>query len=79
MTEGETISLEFGALVKPISEQLAARGIVIEEGDATYFNRAQECIVFLHINKLIPDSARDCAERRLMRQICCLIHKERES
>ena len=71
----KTISIEFGALVKPISEQLENQGIVLSENDRKRFDEIAQAIVFLHLQDIIPDSIRDNAHKKLMKQISEAIHK----
>jgi hypothetical protein len=70
-------SLHFGALCEPIAEQLLKQGFSLTEADATRFQKMADCVVRLHLNGLIPDSVRDNAHKKLMKQISDCIH-ERE-
>lgn len=63
----KNISIEFGALVKPISEQLKTQGIEVK--NAERLDHLADAIVDLHLNHIIPDSVRDKAREKLMKII----------
>ena len=70
-----TLTIEFGALVKPIGEQLKEQGIELPEADAERFEKIAHCIVRLHLNDIIPDSVRDNARKKLMKKIVACLEK----
>lgn len=72
MTE---ITIEFGALVRPIKTQLKDQGITIPDKDAERFEKIAYSIVFLHLQDIIPDSVRDNARKKLMNKISSAIHQ----
>lgn len=67
------LSIEFGALVKPIKEQLKNVGILIPDVDADRLEEIAHSIVFLHLQDIIPDSVRDKARKKLMARIVSVI------
>lgn len=69
------LSIHFGALVKPIKEQLKEQGISLEDKDAEHFEELAHSIVFLHLHDIIPDSVRDNARRKLLKKIVSAIEK----
>jgi len=69
------ISIEFGALVRPIKTQLKDQGISIPDDDCKRFEEIAYSIVFLHLQDIIPDSVRDVARKKLMKKISVAIHK----
>ncbi len=69
------VSIEFGALVKPIGEQLRAQSIELAPGKAERFDEMAHAITMLYLNGIIPESARDNARKKLMKQISNEIHK----
>lgn len=69
------ITIEFGAIVKPIKKQLEDQGIHLQEKDIKRFEEIAYSIVFLHLQDIIPDSVRDKAHQKLMRKISNAIHK----
>ena len=71
-----TLSIEFGYLCKPIGEQLEAQGIEIPESDAKLLDDISQQIIFLHLQDIIPDSARDSANKKLMRRIVSVVKRE---
>ncbi len=71
------ISIEFGALVAPIGKQLQKQGISIPEKDAERLEKIAHAIILLHLNNMIPDSVRDNARKKLMKEISIAIHKVR--
>lgn len=64
-----TLTIEFGALVRSIKEQLKDQGIELPEEDTTRIEKIAYSIVFLHLQDIIPDSVRDNARRKLMKKI----------
>jgi hypothetical protein len=72
---GDQISIEFGALCKPISEQIKNQGIKIPENVALRFDMIAHSIVVLHLHGIIPDSVRDTSRKKLMAKISKEIHK----
>jgi hypothetical protein len=71
-----TFTLEFGALCKPIGEQLKEQGIELPKESCERFERINHCITRLHLNGIIPDSVRDGARKRLMKKISDAVHRE---
>jgi len=69
------ISIEFGALVRPLKKQLEDQGINLPDTDVDLFENIANSIVFLHIHDVIPDSVRDNATKKLMKKISNEIHK----
>jgi hypothetical protein len=69
----DQISIEFGVLAKPISEQLKSQNRMIKGVDR--FNELADAIVRLHLNKIISDGVRDKARENLMKQISKEIQK----
>jgi hypothetical protein len=74
--EGMTLTIEFGALCKPIGEQLKAQGIVIPDKSSDRFEKITQCITRLHLNGIIPDGARDNARKKLMKEMVKTIESE---
>ena len=70
------ISIEFGALTKPIGTQLFGQGVNISVQDAERFDRIAQAITLLHLQDIIPDSVRDAARKKLMKRISNCIHNE---
>ena len=70
-----TLTIEFGALAKPIGEQLKDQGIELSEVDAERFEKIAHCIVRLYLNDIIPDSVRDNARKKLMKKIIACLEK----
>lgn len=68
------ITIEFGALVRPIKSQLESQGILLPEKDTKRFEEIAYSIVFLHLQDIIPDSVRDNARKKLMKKISVAIH-----
>ena len=64
-----TLTIEFGAMVRPIKEQLKDQGIELPEKDTVRLEEIAYSIVFLHLQDIIPDSVRDNARKKLMKQI----------
>lgn len=62
-------SIEFGALVPKISEQIAKQGLTIPESRGRAFDKIAHVIVLLHLHGIIPDSVRDSSYQKLMKQI----------
>lgn len=71
----EPISIEFGALVRPIKVQLKDQGVDLPEKDVERFEEIAYSIIFLHLQDIIPDSVRDNARKKLMGKISAAIHK----
>jgi hypothetical protein len=71
----ESISIEFGALVPEISEQLVKQGIAIPIKRAKAFDELAHSLIMLHLHGLIPDSVRDSSRKKLMAQISKEVHK----
>ena len=71
-----TLSIEFGCLCKPIGEQLESQGIEIPESEAKLLNDIAQQIIFLHLQDIIPDSARDSANKKLMKRIVSVVKEE---
>ncbi len=67
------ISIEFGALVRPISEQLKSQGIEIQGADR--FDKLADAITRLYLNNMIPESVCDSARKKLMNEISREFHK----
>lgn len=64
------VNIEFGALAKPISEQLEAQGIfLVDLKAAKAFDDIAWSITLLHLHGIIPDSVRDRAREKLMKKI----------
>ena len=75
----ESISIEFGALARPIKTQLKDQGIVITDKDCERFEAIAFSIVLLHLQDIIPDSVRDNARKKLMKKISVAIHDRAET
>jgi hypothetical protein len=71
-----SFSLEFGAMVRPIGTQLKDQGIVLSEKDTKRFEEIAWSITFLHLQDIIPDSVKDTARKKLMKQISFAITKQ---
>ncbi len=71
----DDISIVFGALAPKISEQLTAQRVVISENRAKAFDDLAWSLVLLHLHGLIPDSVRDSARKKMMKQIITEIRK----
>ena len=69
------ISIEFGALAKPIGEQLRAQSVELAPGKAERFEEIAHAITMLYLNGMISESVRDNAGKKLMKQISSEIHK----
>jgi len=63
------VSIEFGALCDPITEQLKKQGIAVPEKDAERFQKLADAITYLHLNRIITGSVRDNAHQKLMKEI----------
>ena len=70
----EGITIEFGALARPIKSQLESQGVTLPEDDVKRFEEIAYSIVFLHLQDIIPDSVRDNARKKLMKKISVAIH-----
>jgi len=70
----ESITLVFGALVKPIGEQLSAQSVELAPEKIERFEKMAHAITMLYLNGMIPESARDNARKKLMKQISKEIH-----
>lgn len=68
MTE-KMISIEFGALSKPLKEQLAEQGISLPEKDEAFLRRLMESITLLKLHGLIPESIANKARSKVMKKI----------
>lgn len=68
-TKGATIGIHFGALCKPIKEQLEKQGYTIAQEDSAFLQELADMIVMLHLHRIIPDSVRDNANKKLMAKI----------
>ena len=71
----DSITIVFGALVKPIGEQLRAQSIELAPEKIERFEKIAHAITMLYLNGMIPESMRDNARKKLMRQISNEIHK----
>ena len=71
----DPITIEFGALVKPIGDQLRAQSIELAPEKIERFEKIAHAITMLYLNGMIPVSARDNARKKLMKQISNEIHK----
>ena len=69
-----SISIEFGALVKPIGKQLKEQGITISKFDTERFEKIAYSITFLHLQDIIPDSVRDKSRQKLIKKISNVIN-----
>ena len=70
-----TISIEFGAMVPSIKQQLEKQGIDLPEPFATRFEEIAWSITFLHLQNIIPDSVRDKSREKLMKNIVSELRK----
>ena len=70
------ITIEFGALVRPIKAQLEGQGVYLKENELKRFEEIAYSIVFLHLQDIIPDSVRDNARKKLMKKISAAIHAQ---
>jgi hypothetical protein len=70
-----TFEIEFGALAKPIGEQIAAQGFTVPKETAERFEKIAHSIILLHLQDIIPDSTRDNALKKLMRKISIVIQQ----
>jgi hypothetical protein len=68
-----TLTIEFGALVRPIKAQLKEQGITLPDDDTERLEEIAYSIVFLHLQDIIPDSVRDNARKKLMKKIVQVI------
>ena len=71
----DDVGIMFGALAPKISEQLTQQGVTIPENRAKAFDDLAWSLVLLHLHGLIPDSVRDNARKKLMKQIITEIRK----
>jgi hypothetical protein len=70
-----TFSLHFGALCKPISEQLKEQGITITDDESKRFQLIADAITLLHLHDIIPDSVTNKAHQKLMNKISKCVHE----
>ena len=61
------ISLHFGAMAAPLSEQL--QGCDIDTNDLNHFQKDADAIVRLAVRGLITDSTKTSAHRKLIKNI----------
>jgi len=71
----DSITIVFGALVKPIGDQLRDQSIKLTPEKIERFEKIAHAITMLFLNGMIPVSARDNARKKLMKQISNEIHK----
>lgn len=71
------ISIEFGALVRPIKSQLEFQGVYLPEKDVERFEKVAYSITYLHLQGFIPDRVRDSARNKLVRAIGNAIRRDR--
>lgn len=70
MTESSaSFSLHFGAMVEPISDQLAAMGYAVEGQEATHWQNDADAITRLLLRRLLPPRQAEAARRRLVTKI----------
>ena len=68
------ITIEFGALVRPIKAHLEEQGVYLKGDDLKRFEEIAYSITFLHLQHIVPDSVRDNARKKLMKKISVAIH-----
>jgi hypothetical protein len=71
----DPITIEFGALVKPIRDQLCDQAVTISKKSADRFEKIAHSITMLYLNGMITESVRDNARKKLMKEISNEIHK----
>ena len=70
------MEIEFGALCKPIGEQLQKQGHSITKDDAEFLQKLNDAIIILRLNKIITGSAAMAAEKNLLKTIVSVLSKE---
>ena len=70
----ERFESEIGWLCPSISEQIYKAGFHIPEKDSYRLDKISEAILTLHLNGIIPDSVRDKANQKLMKEVSKAIH-----
>lgn len=68
-TQEKMVSIEFGALSKPLKEQLADQGIALPEKDEEFLRRLMESITLLKLHGLVPYSVANRARSKVMKKI----------
>ena len=72
----ERFELEIGWLCAPVSEQIYKAGFHIPEKDSRRLDKISGAILTLHLNGIIPDSVRDKANQKLMKEVSKAIHSK---
>lgn len=71
------VSIHFGALCKPIDEQLNKQGFSLNEKDSKRFQMIADAITTLHLHGILPDSIVHKSHQKLMKQISeCVDERE---
>lgn len=70
----DTLTIEFGALAKPVSEQLKMQGFDVPNNIALGFDMVAHSIVVLRLHGIISDSVRDSSRKKLMKRISKAVH-----
>jgi hypothetical protein len=74
-----TLSLHFGALCKPISEQLEEQNIKITDDESKRFQLIADATTNLFLHGIIPDSVKSKAHQKLMKKISECVHEGENS
>ncbi len=69
MEEKKQFRIGFGALVKPIVEQLKEQGFKFDSKEVKHFEKLRESITYLEFSDLINDKTRDIAVQKLFVKI----------
>lgn len=64
-----SLGIKFGALSKPIAEQIADAGFVMDEANAERWQFCADAIVRLSLAGVLTDAAMHQARRRLMKRL----------
>lgn len=72
----EEITLEFGALCRPIGEQLADLGFDIDKSITAVWERHDTAITTLSVALLLTEAEVDKARKRLVKRIAKRLRKE---
>ena len=73
----DTLTIEFGAPVKPIGEQLRSQSVELAPGKAERFENIAHAITMLYLNGMIPRSTINNARKKLMKEISREVRKIR--
>ena len=63
------VSLHFGALCKPIEEQLNEQGFTLEIDDDVKFQKIADAITLIHLHGILPDGMTSIVHKKLFKEI----------